>query len=122
MTIMRLMSTSSRAALRTFFEGLSDAALADVGLRRDGVRAIAAPLLASFTVGASVGVALMLFAAPGSDEARRLLASRVRHARDRLQDAEVEVEDTLLAVRDRAVAVVTGKRASGASSQSPAQG
>lgn len=125
MNFQRLVSVGLRAATRAVVDDVPDEVLSGVGLRRGRPPHPAAALFGAFALGAVAGAGLLLLYAPGASEVRKAAASRLRHLRNVVIDAEVDVEDGLVTVRDRAKAIVSGQgggNGSRGTSDSPAAG
>jgi hypothetical protein len=120
--VTALIAKGARAAVRAVVDALPDETLEQVGVRRHGGTAASGPVIGAFLVGASIGALALLAVAPGGHDMRRLLASRLRHARDVALDAESDVEDQLARVRDRARAIVTGRAAAPFDPSRPSDG
>jgi hypothetical protein len=99
-----------RAAARALLESMPEEALRDLGVRKLARAPLATPVTLSLVAGAAVGIGLVLAFAPGSPEMRRVIASRLRHTRDLLVDAEVDLEDKLAHAGERLTAIVSGQR------------
>lgn len=102
------IETHPRASARAALGDLLGEALASLSAHRTRSRISRAAAIA-FALGAVVGAGALLVLAPGGDQMRRALASRVRHTRDLLLDAVFDAEDTVLAARTRARSMISGE-------------
>jgi hypothetical protein len=119
MNLDHIVSVACRSAARAALEGVPSHVLRSYGLRRSG----AATLVFTFALGAAAGLGVLLLVAPGRTELRRAIASRARHARNRVIDLATDVEDGLIAARARLAADLSGHPVSpSAHEASPALG
>jgi hypothetical protein len=98
------------AAARSVVSHVPMHTLMRFGLGRRTTMSVVVPLAGAFTLGAVIGAGTLLFFAPGSDEMRKRIASRIDAARSRIRHEDELTDEERAAARAKAAAFATATR------------